>query len=177
MGGQWGYKGHVLNLPQDIQGFLNRLPPNVTQLPYLIIQKHGTENMHRDCRVRREKVLQAITWLKENNPFYGDIAIDYESLERLPEDGIPTDLPTVEDSQSNEQRDTLEEHAEEEIPEQSHSFLLLTQGQQSKQDAIRALMVWIHWTGRQIMGILMAKETQLNVQAFVKFPLQRVSNT
>ena len=139
-GGQRGYKGHVLNLPQDIQGFLNRLPPNVTQLPYLIIRRHGTDNTHRDCRVRRQKVLQAITWLKENNPFYADIVIDYESLERLPEDGIPTDLPTVEDPQSNEQQNTLQEHAEEENPQQSHSFLPLPLGQQSEQDAIRALI-------------------------------------
>ena len=32
-GGQRGYKGHVLNLPQDIQGFLNSLPANVSDLP------------------------------------------------------------------------------------------------------------------------------------------------
>ena len=64
-----GYKGHVLNLPQDIQGFLSRLPPNVAQLPYLIIRKHGADNTHRDCSVRRQKVLEAITWLKDNNPF------------------------------------------------------------------------------------------------------------
>ena len=83
-GGQQGYKGHVFKSSPRHLGFLNRLPPNVTQLPYLIIRRHGTENTHRDCRVRREKALQAITWLKENNPFYANIAIDYESLERLP---------------------------------------------------------------------------------------------
>ena len=57
----------------------------------------------------------------------------------MPEDGIPTDLPTVEDQQSNQQQDTLQEHAEEEIPQQSRSFLPLPQGHQSEQDAIRAL--------------------------------------
>ena len=36
-GGQRGYRGHVLNLPQDIQGFLNRLPRNIAQLPYLTL--------------------------------------------------------------------------------------------------------------------------------------------
>ena len=36
-GGQRGYRGHVLNLPQDIQGFRNRLPRNIAHLPYLII--------------------------------------------------------------------------------------------------------------------------------------------
>ena len=55
-GGQRGYRRHVLNLPQDIQGFLNRLPRNTAQLPYLIIRRHGTDNKHRDCTVRRQKV-------------------------------------------------------------------------------------------------------------------------
>ena len=40
-GGQHGYKGHVLNLPQDIQGFLNSLPANVSDLPILVIRKQG----------------------------------------------------------------------------------------------------------------------------------------
>ena len=31
-GGQRGYNGHVLNLSQDIQGFLNSLPANVNDL-------------------------------------------------------------------------------------------------------------------------------------------------
>ena len=40
-GGQRRYKGHVLNLPQDIQGFLNSLPANVSDLPILVIRKQG----------------------------------------------------------------------------------------------------------------------------------------
>ena len=40
-GGQRGYKGNVLNLPEDIQGFLNSLPPNVGGLPILVIKKQG----------------------------------------------------------------------------------------------------------------------------------------
>ena len=39
--GQRGYKGHVLNLPQDIQGFLNSLPANMSDLPILVIRKQG----------------------------------------------------------------------------------------------------------------------------------------
>ena len=40
-GGQRRCKGHVLNLPQDIQGFLNSLPANVSDLPILVIRKQG----------------------------------------------------------------------------------------------------------------------------------------
>ena len=73
--------------------------------------------------------------------FYADIKIDYEALECLHEDGIPQDLQTVEDPQSNREQDISEEHTEEEIPQQSHSFLSLPQGhQQYEQDAIRTLI-------------------------------------
>ncbi len=51
-GGQRGYKGHVLNLPQDIQSFLNRLPSRVADLPVLIVRRHGAEDTHRDFTVR-----------------------------------------------------------------------------------------------------------------------------
>ena len=51
-GGQRGYKGHVLNLPQDIQSFLNRLPSHVADLPVLIVRRHGAEDTHRDFTVR-----------------------------------------------------------------------------------------------------------------------------
>jgi hypothetical protein len=46
-GGQRGYKGHVLNLPQDIQSFLNRLPSRMADLPVLIVRRHGAEDTLR----------------------------------------------------------------------------------------------------------------------------------
>ena len=68
------------------------------------------------------------------------MAIDYESLEHLPEDGVLDDLPTVEDPESSEEQDDQQEDAGEQIPHQSHSFLPLPQRQQTEQDAIRALI-------------------------------------
>ena len=68
------------------------------------------------------------------------MAIDYESLEHLPEDGVLDDLPTVEDPESSEEEDDQQEDAGEQIPHQSHSFLPLPQRQQTEQDAIRALI-------------------------------------
>ena len=79
----------------DIQGFLRRLPPNVTELPFLMIRRYGADNTHKDCRVRSQKVMQAITWLKKNNPYYSDIVIDEEALQRLPDDGVPDNLPSL----------------------------------------------------------------------------------
>ena len=83
-------------------------------------------------------VLEAITWLK-------DIQIDCEALHHLPIDGVPSDLPTAEDPQENAQEHTAEEDRSQnnddgEDSQHSHSFLPLSQVQQSEQDAIRALI-------------------------------------
>ncbi len=37
-----------LILPQDIQGFLNRLPCNVSDLPILVVRRHGAENTYTE---------------------------------------------------------------------------------------------------------------------------------
>ena len=44
------------------------------------------ENTHRDCRVRRKRVLDAILWLKDNNPYYKDITLNRTALQQLPEE-------------------------------------------------------------------------------------------
>lgn len=80
-GGQRGYKGHILNLPQDIQGFLDRLPCNVEKLPILLVRRTGQNNTHADLRVRRDRVLCALQWLQQNNPFYTNITIDLTAIQ------------------------------------------------------------------------------------------------
>ena len=60
-GGQMGYKGHVLNLPQDIQSFLNRLPARVGDLPVMIARRHGADDTHRDFTVRRHTEKQKVS--------------------------------------------------------------------------------------------------------------------
>ena len=62
-GSQRGYKGHVVNLPQDTQGFLDNLPSKISKLPLLIVRKHGSNDTYADFQVRRERVLAAIQWL------------------------------------------------------------------------------------------------------------------
>ena len=54
-GGQRGYQGHVLNLPQDIQSFLNRLPSHVAYMSVMVVRRHGADDTHRDFTVRRHK--------------------------------------------------------------------------------------------------------------------------
>ena len=72
-GGQRGYRGHVLNLPQDVQGFVDTLPRHVADIPVLLVGRQGVDNTHADFRVCREQVLNALQWLQANNRFYHDI--------------------------------------------------------------------------------------------------------
>ena len=102
-GGQHGYRGHVLNVAQDIQGFLDQLPANVNEIPILFVRRAGDSNTHIDLRVRRGRVLTAILWLQQNNPFYADISISVANLNALPHDGVPDNLQSV----SNHAPDTL----------------------------------------------------------------------
>ena len=51
-GGQRGYRGHVLNLPQDVQGFVDKLPRAIAHIPVLLVRRHGVDNTHADFRVR-----------------------------------------------------------------------------------------------------------------------------
>ena len=82
-GGQRGYRGHVVNLPQNIQGFLDTLPSYVNDLPILIVCRQGTESTHADFRVRRSRVLSAILWLKQTNICYRDITIPCGSFQKM----------------------------------------------------------------------------------------------
>ena len=78
-GGQRGYKGHDLDLPQYIQSVLYSLHSQASDLRVLVVRGHGLENTHRDFTVRQHRVLQ-------------DVEIDRDGINWLPENGIPNVL-------------------------------------------------------------------------------------
>jgi len=144
-GGQRGYQGHVLNLPQNIQQFLKKLPAPIASLPILIIKRVGAENTTAEFRVRQQKVLSALLWLKCNNRFYHDIDIDQVTIASLPQDGIPTELQQIDTDRDEDSvsalpqgppLDTYTDNGEAEIC-QTNSFLLMPQGVQREEDSIR----------------------------------------
>ena len=96
--GQYGYKGHVINLPQDVASFAKSLPRLPSELDVLVVRKEGSDKSHRDFRVRRSVVLRALTWLKQHNKYYRDIAINDAALNQLPTDGDLAGLSTVQDT-------------------------------------------------------------------------------
>ena len=89
--GQYGYRGHVINMPQDLTAFATSLPRLPSELDVMIVRKKGSNNTHRDFRVRRMVVQHAFQWLKQNNKYYRNISLNTFALSQLPEDGDLTD--------------------------------------------------------------------------------------
>ena len=147
-GGQRGYDGHVLNLPQNIEEFITKLPLPVASLPILIVKCRGAENTTAEFRVRRQKVHDALSRLKQNNKFYHDIIICIDDIyaANLPQDGIPSDLQQLDTEEENSVpmppqsppsvfTDSSVSNEEAEIC-QTNSFLPLPQGVQLEEDGI-----------------------------------------
>ena len=137
-GGQHGYQGHVLNLPQDLQRFVDQLPRSPSSLPVIIVRKPGADSTHIDLTVRRHVVLRALQWLKQNNPLYRDIIIDHTYIESLPSNGVPLDLQTFEYTPQNE--DTLEIQDSSSNSADSNPFLPLPQKSPTEDSVIRHIV-------------------------------------
>ena len=100
-GGQLGYKGHVINIAQDVQALATALPRLPHEIETFIVCKPGKDIKTDQLVVRRNYILEALQCLKENNITYRDLKLDdAETLERLnqfPENGIPSGFRTIQD--------------------------------------------------------------------------------
>ena len=94
--GQRGYSGNCINLPQDVTELASVLPRYPKDVPLVVVRMKGKENTLKDVTVRRQKVQNAFQWLIKNNPQYKELKIDLDSLNSLPENGVPSDLKTLE---------------------------------------------------------------------------------
>ncbi|MGJ8945966.1 DUF6570 domain-containing protein, partial [Salmonella enterica subsp. enterica serovar Kentucky] len=93
--GQYGYSGHVVNLPQNVSSFVTSLPRLASDIDVILVRKEGASGSHKDFRVCRSKILCALQWLKRNNRYYQDITLDESALAQLPEDGDLSELTTI----------------------------------------------------------------------------------
>ena len=95
--GQYGYSGHVVNLPQDVASFAQSLPLLPSNLDVIIVRKEGANQSHRDFRVRRGVVHRALQWLVTHNQHYRalGVTIDTTALAQLPQDGNVSQLVSV----------------------------------------------------------------------------------
>jgi hypothetical protein len=95
-GGQRGYSGHCINLPQNVTELAISLPRYPKDLVIIIVKVKGRDNTFRDVTVRKQNVHNALVWLITNNPHYSQLTINEDALNSLPENGVPPDLMTVE---------------------------------------------------------------------------------
>ena len=95
--GQYGYSGHVINLPQDVASFATSLPRLPSELDVIVVRKEGANQSHRDFRVRRSVVHRALEWLVTHNIYYraNQIHISQDALAVLPQDGNLSNVATV----------------------------------------------------------------------------------
>ena len=84
--GTTSYKGHVATLPHNVQNVANILPRAPKDLPVIVFVFKGSGEKNKNIKVRRQKVLDALLWLKQNNPLYKSIEIDETRIESLPQE-------------------------------------------------------------------------------------------
>ena len=133
--GQYGYKGHVINLPQDITTFATSLPRLPKELDILTVRKDGSDSTHRDFRVRKSVVLKALLWLKQLNKYYRKIDIDYNALNDLPEDGNLPDLSGIKSSSVIEKESSLQDTDED--AHDAESFVPIAAQKLTEMEAVK----------------------------------------
>ena len=82
-GGASGLKGHSLAFYQNVQGFVDKLPRRPEDLPIIVLK---APNQNVELKANRFKILNALEFLKQNNPEYKDISIDEDALGCYPPD-------------------------------------------------------------------------------------------
>ena len=79
---------------QDVVDELPRVPENVTIVKVVrTTVNQGGEASIKSFKVRRQKVLQALVWLKKHNKEYADISICEDNLNWIPANEEISDLP------------------------------------------------------------------------------------
>src|SRR5699024_7061632 len=86
-GRQTAYKGNVINFVQDIGTICNVLPLLPAQLAEFVIITRSTPTGNSQFKVRRQKVVDALNYLKSHHQYYSDITISDENLSQIPENG------------------------------------------------------------------------------------------
>ena len=72
------------------------MPRYPKELSVIIVKVKGRDNTFKDVTVRKQTVHNALLWLIQNNPHYSELQINEHALNSLPENGVPSNLMTVE---------------------------------------------------------------------------------
>ena len=89
IGGQYKYRGHTIIFLQEIKDGSKTLPQHINNLDLMVVvQKKGRQGSSYDFTVRKQKVMDALLYKIQNDPYYQDVRVDYDALEELPENAI-----------------------------------------------------------------------------------------
>ena len=99
-GGALISRGFCANFTQDLGELLHVLPRLPKDLPLLVLKKKDQANNVKQFIVNRQRVLCCLQYLCQHNQAYinNNISIDLELIDQLPENGIPDDINTIEDT-------------------------------------------------------------------------------
>lgn len=99
-GGQLLSRGYVANFTQDIIQTCYDLPRLTSQIPLLIVKKIGQDNNVKELIVNKQRVTTLVKFLCDNNSDWKALGIKYKEINGnlLPDNGIPTDLNQIENS-------------------------------------------------------------------------------
>ena len=84
-GGQRAVRGQVINVPSDVDGIVSHLPrpPSGEDIVYVQrpdstteMESQSVKHGARYLRCRYSRVMEALGWLKRNNPLYEDVIIN-----------------------------------------------------------------------------------------------------
>ena len=100
-GGQRGYSGHCINLPQNVFELAKSLPRSAKDLKLIVVKINGNSGSSKSLFVRRSVVFSVLLWLIDNNPLYKDVNLDSDAILALPIGVVPDDLKSVETQSNN----------------------------------------------------------------------------
>lgn len=115
VGGINSNNGHVMNFIQHVEQVATRLPHSLSSINSILLLNRETPYCLIQFKVRKNYVLDALSWLKENNQYYSDIIIDRAVLNSLSDDDDVIDLlPNVGARDNPAERDdqNLDNHIE-----------------------------------------------------------------
>ncbi|CAF1614641.1 unnamed protein product [Rotaria sp. Silwood1] len=95
---QSALKGNAITFPQNIPNIASSLPLAMSTLcdtikvVFIGSRMPTRDQVRKILTVRKKKVRNALEWLKQNNILYGNIVINVENLNNLPDNDIPEPL-------------------------------------------------------------------------------------
>ena len=104
--GLTGIKGNVISFEQDLSDIVNVLPRLPQDLPYIILQTESKKKY--ELKIRPQVVLEALKFLKVNNPAYSDIIISDDNLKYYQDNnGIVKDIVNLNYAYDPTSKETL----------------------------------------------------------------------